>query len=83
MTLRDVLSKPSTSPATPVELKATCHLVKHLMQQGEGSSSSITVQSPRGQVFFCNTVQYKNMYTRSFEIANYLGTSARMQSPHS
>ena len=66
VTLRDVISKPSTSPATPVELKATCHLVKRLMQQGEGSSSLITVQSPRGQVFFCNTVQYKNIYRHSF-----------------
>ncbi len=32
VTLKDVLSKPSTSPATPVEYQAAQHLVRRLMQ---------------------------------------------------
>ena len=52
MTLSDVLCKPATSPATPVELKAAHHLVRRIMHQGKGTSSGpgvITVPT-RGQV---------------------------------
>ncbi len=41
VTLRDVLDKPYTSPATTTEMKATSHLVRRLLCQ-EGSSSSKT-----------------------------------------
>ncbi len=55
VTLRDVLSKPSTLPATPVEVKAAHHLVKRLIHQGEGPSYStpgrVRIQSPHGQVY--------------------------------
>lgn len=55
VTLRDVLCKPSTSPATPVEVKAAHHLVKRLMHHGQGPSSStperVRLQSPHGQVY--------------------------------
>ncbi len=52
ITLKDVLAKPSSSPATPVEVKAAHSLVKRLMTQQEGSSSSIPVIriGSRGQV---------------------------------
>ncbi len=53
VTLKDVLAKPSTSPATPAEVKAAHSLVKRLLNQGESSSSSppvLKVGSSRGQV---------------------------------
>ena len=40
VTLRDVLSKPSTSPASLAEMKATSHLVRHILSQQEGTSMS-------------------------------------------
>ena len=40
VTLKDVLCKPATSPATAVELKAAQHLVRRLINQGEGSSNA-------------------------------------------
>ena len=52
MTLSDVLCKPAIFPASPVELKAAHHLVRLIMNQGEGTSSGpgvITVPT-RGQV---------------------------------
>ena len=67
VTLRDVPSKPSTSPATSVEVKAAHHLVKRLLHQGEESSTStsgrIRIQSPHGQVYIpCHNIQ--KIYTR-------------------
>ena len=56
VTLRDVLAKPSTSPATPVEVKAAHSLVKRLLNQGVSSSSSpqvLKVGGSRGQVCHC------------------------------
>ncbi len=50
VTLKDVLSKPTSSPATPVELKAAQHLVRRLMQHGEGSSSGVIKVPTSGQV---------------------------------
>ena len=40
VTLKDVLCQSTTSPATPVELKAAHHLVRRLMHHGESSSSA-------------------------------------------
>lgn len=53
VTLKDVLAKPSTSPATPAEVRAAHSLMKRLMNQGESSTSSppvLKVGSSRGQV---------------------------------
>lgn len=36
LTLEEVLSKPTTSPATPVEVKAAHHLVRRIMDNGDG-----------------------------------------------
>ena len=60
VTLKDVLGKSSTSPATPVEVKAARSLVKRILNQGEGSSSSppvIKIGSSRGQVC-CQHLSY-------------------------
>ncbi len=46
VTLKDVLSLPSTSPATPVERLAAQHLVKRLMHQEQGAPG--VVQIPTG-----------------------------------
>jgi len=46
VTLKDVLSQPSTSPATPVERLAAQHLVKRLMHQEQGAPG--VVQIPTG-----------------------------------
>ena len=40
VTLRDMLCKPSSSPATPAELKAAHHLVRRIIHQGEGTSTA-------------------------------------------
>ena len=48
MTLSDDFCKPATSSATPVELKAAHHLVRRIMNQGEGTSNGpgvITVRT--------------------------------------
>ncbi len=52
ITLKDVLSKSSTSPATPAEIQATHSLVKRLLNQGEISSTSTPIikVGSRGQV---------------------------------
>ena len=52
VTLRDVFSKPSTSPATIAEVKATHQLVRRALMSDEGQSSGtakmITVPSGVG-----------------------------------
>ncbi len=50
ITLRDVLGKSSKSPTTPVEARAAHSLVKRLLNQGEGPSSSVLKVGCRGQV---------------------------------
>ncbi len=50
VTLKDVLSKPSTSPATPVECQAAQHLVRRLMQQSQGPSGVVQIPTG-GQVY--------------------------------
>ena len=61
VTLKDVLCKPATSPATAVELKAAQHLVRRLINQGEGSSNAPgVVRVPTsGQV---NTIYHCTYY---------------------
>ncbi len=44
VTLRDVLSKPSTSPATLAEVKATHQLVRRALMSEEGGQSSGTAK---------------------------------------
>ena len=39
-TIKDVLSRPCTSPATPAEVKVAEHLVKKIIDQGSSSTSS-------------------------------------------
>ena len=43
VTLNDVLHKPTTTPTTPAELKVAQNVVRRLIYQGEGSSSSTGV----------------------------------------
>ena len=66
VTLKDVMDKPSTSPATPVEVRAAHSLVKRLLNQGEGCSSSsppvIKLGSGRGQV-----CEYTNFFITKYE----------------
>lgn len=50
ITLKDVLGKSSKSPPTPAEAKAAHSLVKRLLNQGEGSSSSVIKVGCHGQV---------------------------------
>ncbi len=72
VTLRQVLSKPSTSPATLAEVKAT-----HQLVQGQSSASAakmITVFSGVGGQVRVNKFLKLNMYNTSFS-AYYLGTS--------
>ena len=47
MTLKDVLSTPSTQPATPVEMRCAEHLVKRIL---DTSSEEVVRLSTRGQV---------------------------------
>ncbi len=46
VTLRDVLDKPSTSPATPAELRTAQHLVRRIISQDEGSSTAGVISVP-------------------------------------
>ncbi len=46
VTLKDVLCRPTTSPATSVERQAAQHLVRRLMHQGEGAPG--VLQLPTG-----------------------------------
>lgn len=51
MTIRDVLAKPTTSPATPMEMRAAEHLVRRIMEdQGSTSSEGVVKVRTRGQV---------------------------------
>ncbi len=43
VTLKDILGKPATSPATPVELKAAQHLVRRLICQDSNTAEVIKV----------------------------------------
>ena len=49
VTLKDVLSQPSTSPATPVERQAAQHLVRRLMHQEQGAPGVVHIPTG-GQV---------------------------------
>ena len=52
MTIKDVLAKPTTSPAIPAEIRAAGHLVRRIMEQNSGSTENqavVKVQT-RGQV---------------------------------
>lgn len=49
-TISDVLSRPSTSPATPAELKVAGHLVRKIMDQDSGNSRGVLKIPQRGQV---------------------------------
>ena len=42
VTLQDVLNKPSTSPATSAEMKATHHLVRRVLNQSQECSSTVS-----------------------------------------
>ncbi len=52
VTLRDVLNRPASSPATSAEMRATHHLVRRVLnQEGSSSSSSSIITIPTsGQV---------------------------------
>lgn len=52
ITIKDVLAKPMTSPATPAEIQATGHLVRRIMHQNASSTDDqVVVKVPtRGQV---------------------------------
>ena len=49
MTIKDVLTKPTTSPATPVEIRAAGHLVRRIMEHNSGNQAVVKVQT-QGQV---------------------------------
>lgn len=50
ITLQEVLSKPATSPATPVEKKAAEHLMRRLIDQSSSTESGEVKVPTRGQV---------------------------------
>ncbi len=87
VSLRDVLSKSATSPASLAEVKATHQLVRRVLMSEEGSSSSpgtaktITVPSGVGgqvrSLFFIILIKYLNM---TLFIAYYLSASASSSS---
>ena len=43
MTIKDVLAKQTTSPATPAEIRAAGHLVRRIMQHNSGSTDNQAV----------------------------------------
>ena len=50
MTIKDVLAKPISSPATPAEIRATGQLVRRIMQQNVATGNQTVVKVPtRGQ----------------------------------
>ena len=53
VTLKDVFSKPTTTPATPTEVKAAQHLIRCLIHQGKGTSnvSGVIKVPTSGQVY--------------------------------
>lgn len=51
MTIKEILAKPSTSPATPAEVRVAEHLVRRMMDDGTSTSSQGVVKvRTRGQV---------------------------------
>ena len=50
VTISEVLSKPSTSPATPAEVKVAEHLVRKIMDQSSGDAKGVFKIPRRGQV---------------------------------
>lgn len=65
MTIQDVLAKPTTSPATPVEVRVAEHLVRRIMDQATSSSTNgqgVVKVRTRGQVSKINTLHPKHMW---------------------
>ena len=84
VTLKDVLCKPTTSPATVLERKAAHHLVRRLIYHGEGSSKATgVIKVPTsGQVntyyhctFIVNSYVVKKVHANYTTIAPYLDAS--------
>ena len=50
VTLKDVLAKPATQPATPVEMKCAQHLVRRILDTHSAPNEKIIKLSTRGQV---------------------------------
>ena len=58
LTISEILSRPSTSPVTPVEVEATGHLVKKMMDQSRGDSKGMLTIPRRGHL--SNTIRKTN-----------------------
>ncbi len=50
VTISEVLARPSTSPATPAEVKVAEHLVRKIMDQSSGDAKGVFKIPRRGQV---------------------------------
>lgn len=59
LTIKEVLSRPTTAPATPSERRVAEHLVRKIIDQGSSSSSTdgIVKVPTRGQVSYTNHTQ--------------------------
>ena len=69
VTLQDVLNKPSTSPATSAEMKATHHLVRRVLNQSQECSSTVSniITVPTGDqvdgiIHSNGNVKFKNIF---------------------
>lgn len=51
MTIQDVLSRPTSSPATPAEVKVAEHLVRKLMDPSTSSTQGVLKVKTSGQVY--------------------------------
>ena len=50
LTISEVLSRPSSSPATPAEVQVAGHLVRKIMNHSDGTSQGVIKIPQRGQV---------------------------------
>lgn len=83
MTISEVLSRPSTSPATPAEVRVAEHLVKKIIDQSSGESSEGVFKIPRrGEVSKLLCIVTKNIITLYlYKItANHLSAIAKLPS---
>lgn len=78
LTIREVLSRPSSSPATPVEVKVAGHLVRKIMGENSSEVFQIPQHGQASKLYVTNITTLHNNTNKS--TANHLGTSNQQQS---
>ncbi len=79
VTISEVLSRPSTSPATSSEVKVAEHLVRKIMDQSSGDSKGVFSIPRRGHVSkLCR--KQNHSYHYQYITANHFGTSGQQPS---